>query len=206
MSETRNDSMISLLHMSCVSEIDAWLVSTFVWSVLKRYYILTSFKLFIGEVANILLSFFWSDSRFSEVVSLKTKKVNTFNYLNNWKDSNCAYLSPQWLQANHDRIQILTFPQINWLERLLNRDSEFFCIRQESWNIFHTLECHFTLVYFLHWSWLKSVCQFAKDNSILEDFIKVVHVSGRVDWLAGDLLDPFQAFICKFIAVFWINL
>lgn len=67
-----NYNGISLsLHVSSVAEVDAWLIGTFVWSILKWDDILASFQLLVGEVADIFLSFFWSNSRLTEVVGLK---------------------------------------------------------------------------------------------------------------------------------------
>lgn len=61
------------LHVPSVAEIDSTLSSSFVAAVLQTDNILTSFQLFLGELANVLLSFFGSNARLSEISSLKIK-------------------------------------------------------------------------------------------------------------------------------------
>lgn len=83
------------------------------------------------------------------------------------------YLSAKRLQANNDRIQVLTFPQINALECLLwwhaqlfwmfqescgiktilfKIDSEWFKMKWSTCDVFHTLEGHLSFIYFFDWT------------------------------------------------------
>lgn len=142
------------LHVSCVAKIDAWLSGTFVWSILKWDDILASLHLLVGEVANIFLSFFWSNAWFAKVVSLKKNKLINIRSLKLFMST---HFSAQRLQADDDRVQVLTLPQINRLECLLNWNTECLRTLKESRNIFHTLESHFTLVDFLHRAGLQCI-------------------------------------------------
>lgn len=64
------------LHVASVAEIDSRLVSAFVWAILKRNDVLTSFQLFVAEIPDVLLRFLWPDRWLAEVVRLKIKSFN----------------------------------------------------------------------------------------------------------------------------------
>lgn len=174
------------LHVASVAEVNTRLVGTFVWSVLERDDVLSGLQLLIAEVSDILFRLFWSDRWLAKVLSLKRNRQNVSR-----ENQTSNYLSSQRLQADDNRVQVLSFPQVNRLERFLYGNTEGLCCIQESWNVLHALECHFAFVNFLDGSWLKSIGQLAQDDSVLKDFEEVVHISRGVDWFSSDLLDPF---------------
>lgn len=159
--------------MSGVPEIDPALISTLIATILETDYALTSPQLLFGEVANILVSFLWSDARLTVVASLPAER----------------------LEADNHGVEILPLPEVNSLEGLLRWDAERSRRFEERVYILHAFERKRGLVHFLHGTLLDFVHQFAKEDAILQGLKEVVHVPVGIYVFAGDRLDPFQTFL-----------
>lgn len=77
------------------------------------------------------------------------------------------HLSAQRLQANHHRVQILTFPQIHRLKCLLGRHAHGYGHGQKVIDIFHTLKSHGAGVHFLDGSRNQSVYQSVQNKIVI---------------------------------------
>lgn len=85
------------LHMPGVAKVNSALGRALVRPVLQRDHILASLQLLLAEVAHVLLGLLGSDGRFAKVSGLPAQR----------------------LQADNDRVQVLTLPQVHALEGLL---------------------------------------------------------------------------------------
>lgn len=112
-----------------------------------------------------------------------------------------SYLATQRLQADDDRVEILTLPEIDTLECLLSGYTKVLGTLQESRNVLHALEGHFTLVDLLNAAGLQCVGQFAQDHTILEHLKEVFRIARCVNRLRRNSLNPFQGLLCELLAV-----
>ena len=125
------------LHMSSVTEVDSALSRAFVRPVLQTDHCLSGPQLLLREVPFVLIGLFGSYSPNTEF----------------------RRLSGQRLQTDLNRSQVLLFPQIDGLELLFCRDSQFGCAAQEELDVLHALECHLRLIVLLDRIWLDGVDQ-----------------------------------------------
>lgn len=103
---------LNLLHVPGVAEVNSALGSALVRAILQRDHILASLELLIAELAHVLLRLLRTDRRLSHVVRLPAQR----------------------LQANDDRVQVLSLPKVYALESLLRWHAELLGYFQEIYN------------------------------------------------------------------------
>lgn len=158
--------------MPGVSKVETTLVRSLVGSVLQTYDSLTGFEFVFAKVTDVLLRFFGADARGTELTSLRLT-ISYYFTAKAFPDNNIQlYLSAQRLQANHHRVQILTFPQVHRLESFLGRYANRYGHSQKVIDVFHTFKSHLARVHFLHGSRNKSVHQ-STGNWILQRLLFV---------------------------------
>lgn len=84
----------------------------------------------------------------------------------------------------------MPFPQVHSLESFLRGNAHLDGHLQEGVNVLHALERHLTFIDLLDGAGLDAVHHPAEQSAVLEDLIEVVHVTGGVEVLLGDDLDP----------------
>lgn len=170
--------------MSSVAKVDAALGRTLVGTVLERDDGLAGPQLLVGELALVLVRFLGSDRGLAVLAGLATQR----------------------LQADHNRVKVLPFPQVHRLEGFLRGHAELLGALEERRDVLHALERHLARVDLLHRAGLDRVRQVTQQHAVLEHLVEVVHLAAGVDRLPGDLLDPFQTFGGQLFAVFGVDL
>lgn len=170
--------------MASIAEGHARLSGTLVGAILQVDNALRSPELLLGEVADVLLRLFWANGRLIKLRSLPSQR----------------------LQADNNRVEVLSLPKVHSLEGLLSGHAAGLSTLHEGVDVLHALEGHGGGLDLLDLTGLEGVNHLAQQLSVLQGFVEIVGVSRLVDVGACDDGDPFQALGGLLFAVFCVDL
>lgn len=137
--------------MSWLSKILSSLSGSLVRSHLQSNHAFSCLQLLFSETAHIFRCFLRSNSWLSEI----------------------RRFSPEWLQTDDNRIQVLTFPQVDRLKLFLRWDAKLGDFCQKVVDVLHTLESHLRLVHFANWIGLQTIDKSTVRSKVRNQFIKI---------------------------------